>query len=224
MDLAAVRQATYRLFAHSLLYPDGERLRALAAAARELEHADPVWEAFAFHSDWCSFLHCLEELPLRDLPALQNEYVTNFLARTGELPCPIWESAYLAGDPSAAGLVLAQLEREYAQAGLAPSPSLRAGPDHAAVELEFMSFLCGQEVGAWNKRDAGQALLLCRGQRAFLRHHLQGWFPQLSRRVACAMAASAYAPVTRAATAFVVHDSDLLDALVDLLESPGDAG
>ncbi|MFQ5860738.1 MAG: molecular chaperone, partial [Dehalococcoidia bacterium] len=146
-----------------------------------------------------------------------------FVVNRAGIPCPIYESAYLGEDPSAKGWLLAQLEGEYAQVGLSPSPALREPPDHAAVELEFMAFLCSCEAEAWEEKDLPKALRECQRQRTFLERHLAWWFPQFACKVAATNRDSVFATAARATTAFLAHDSDLVDALLQQLEGVREA-
>ncbi|KKL62647.1 hypothetical protein LCGC14_2183120, partial [marine sediment metagenome] len=53
-------------------------------------------------------------------------------------------------------------------------------------------------------------------QRTFLEQHLHRWFPQLARRLrSVATETSLYRRLADATLAFVVHDADLVGALVE---------
>jgi TorA maturation chaperone TorD len=130
-------------------------------------------------------------------------------------PCPLHESAYVDRTGREHGLVAVAVERAYAAAGVALSPSAAGElPDHAGFELEFLSHLCAQEAQAWEARAPAEAVGLLRSQRQFLDLHLLRWFPILVRRVSDSVdSASVYADIVEAAHAFVVHDRDLIGLL-----------
>ncbi|MFQ5874897.1 MAG: molecular chaperone, partial [Dehalococcoidia bacterium] len=202
------------LFSQSLLYPDEERLANMSNAARELDRQDQAWAAFPFFPQWSRFLRCLKDLANQDPVAIQNEYVSNFQVNRAGIPCPIYESAYLEEDPSLIPSLLADLEGEYAQVGLFPSPVLREPPDHAAVELEFMAFLCSREAEAWQEQGHPELLQMLQRQRDFLKHHLSRWFAEFARTVAATNRDSVFAAATAATWSFLAHDHDLLGSLI----------
>jgi TorA maturation chaperone TorD len=212
--LTRQRQAAYRLFSQSLVYPDTMRLETIGIVAGELVRQSEPWAAFAFFQEWNQFLHAVAGLSHQEAAALQGEYTSSFQVNRPSVPCPIYESVYLAAEPSAAALLLAQLEGDYARAGLVASQSPRQAPDHAAVELEFMSFLCAQEAERWEAEDIRQARQFLRKERRFLKTHLVRWFPEFTGRVNALNPGGVFASATRAAEAFIVHDCDLIDSLL----------
>ena len=213
-DLARFRQAAYRLFSTMLLYPDEERLKTVTTVAGELEKQADFLATFSFFIQWRELLDVLQGLSGVDTAAIQEQYVQIFMVNPEYAPCLPHESAY-AEAKDAPGWTAVELEREYAAAGLALASSLREAPDHAAVELEFMSFLCSQEASAWEARHQDKGIVALKRQTAFLEKHLSRWFPMLSRRVAEKDDSEIYATVTRAAEAFISHDRGLVEALVD---------
>lgn len=216
--LAQFRAVTYRLFSHIFLYPHGERLLAVAAAARELQEQGAVLARFAFFEQWQQLLHQLQGLGERDAGELQGKFVSLFSVNAGgDLPCPPYESTYRvpAGQPT--GWLLAQVEQEYTAAGLTLSPSLGELPDHLAVEMEFVASLCGQEAQAWEERDLVHGIAALQRQKAFLDRHLARWLPDFTWRVMAADGKGLFAAVSRGAQSFISYDCDFLDALVAML-------
>lgn len=67
------------------------------------------------------------------------------------------------------------VKAQYRRAGLEISGEL---PDHAAVELEFLSYLARRE-----EEDAGQARKWRADRYRFLREHAGRWLPQVGRRL-----------------------------------------
>ncbi|MBI4201517.1 MAG: molecular chaperone TorD family protein [Chloroflexi bacterium] len=214
-DLALFRQVAYRLFSQSLLYPDEARLAMLATVAGEIGGWDEGLWGFAFAPGWSRLLSCLKESCSPSATHIESEYVSLFLANEAGVPCPIYESAYLGEDPSATGLLLGQLEKEYRLMGLSPSPDLKEPPDHAAVELEFMAFLCSREAEAWGRQTLAEAIRAVEAERVFLASHLTRWFPGIAGRVAAVARESRFAVITESACSFSGHDCDLLAALLE---------
>ncbi len=217
-DLARFRQAAYRLFSTMLLYPDGERLKTVTTVAGELGDQTDFLATSSFFIQWRELLDVLQGLSGVNTAAIQEEYVQIFMVNPDYAPCLPYESAY-AEEGSNPGWTAVELEREYAAAGLALASSLREAPDHAAVELEFMAFLCNQEASAWEARHLDEGIDALKRQSAFLEGHLGRWFPVFARRVAEKDSSKIYATVTRAAEAFISHDRGLVEALVDRFES-----
>ncbi|MGQ9630546.1 MAG: TorD/DmsD family molecular chaperone [bacterium] len=212
VDLARFRQTAYRLFAASLLYPDEERLATLVLEARALKAESDPLAAFPFFGHWQSFLDALQGIVECEVAGVEGEYVRLFLVNP---VAPPYESFYLDPQGQSRGWIVAQLGREYNCAGLTLSPSLGEPPDFVAVELEFMSFLCGKEVQSWEGEDLEQNIRVLDRQRAFLGRHLGRWFPPFAWQVRKEAPEGLYGVVVEAADAFVQHDVDLLDLLVE---------
>jgi TorA maturation chaperone TorD len=207
LEMARLRQALYRFLGMLFLYPDETRLVKVRTAAGELLEADRLWETSDFALPLQRLLTAL--VGLSEEAAEQLEAAHNHLIRVKPV-APPYESFYLDSEGQARGLIVNQLEAEYASAGLALSPSLMDMPDHLAVELEFMSFLCGQEVRARETRNEADNIQIRTRQRAFLDQHLVKWFPQFARRVREAAPESLYSVIVEAAYAFLRHDLGFL--------------
>lgn len=130
-------------------------------------------------------------------------------------PCPLHESAYLDPTGRRRGLITAAVERAYAEAGLALSPSASGElPDHVALELEFLSHLCAGEETAWRRRRADEAAAFLDRERRFLDEHLLRFLPSLVRRVR-ESGSGFYTDAAAAGHAFVLHDRDLISLLLE---------
>lgn len=211
-DVARLRQGAYRLLATLLLYPSQERLGVAPDAARYLRRRSPWAAGLAFYGPWDGLLRQVVNLGPAQLDALGDAYSTLFVGNTTRGAVSLCESAYVDPLAMSPGQVLAQVEAAYAAAGLRPASGGEA-PDHAAVELEFASFLCGQEAEAWEAALLSKALDALRLQKGFLEQHLGRWLELPCRGVAARDGRSFYARVLRAAWALVAHDADLVRAL-----------
>ncbi|MFQ5803692.1 MAG: molecular chaperone [Candidatus Methylomirabilales bacterium] len=217
-DLARFRQAAYRLFSTMFLYPDEERLRTVATVAGELGNQTDFLATFSFFIQWRDLLVRLRGLAGVQPASIEEQYVYVFIANPDYAPCLPYESAHV-GSAAAPGWTAVELEREYAAAGLSISSSLKEAPDYAAVELEFMAFLCYQEACAWEGSRLTDGIEALKRQANFLERHLGRWFPAFARRVAAKDNGEVYAPLARAAEVFISHDRGLVEALVDGFES-----
>jgi len=115
---------------------------------------------------------------------LRVEYNRLFVG-PGRLPCPPYESVYRkdrAADEMGTlmGPSALDVKSRYAEAGLEISKSFKDYPDHVAVELEFMNFLCSKEAATTDDVEKED---LRRKQREFLEKHIRKWAGEFSDRV-----------------------------------------
>ncbi|MFQ5946174.1 MAG: molecular chaperone [Anaerolineae bacterium] len=211
-DLARHRQAAYRLFGGVLLYPAEERLRTLSAVARELERAGQELAGFAFFPQWIRFLRALMQCEGTGTAGLEEAYVRLFVVNPDGL-CPPYASHYLAAEAPA--WVIAEIEREYASSSVSLAPSLGEPPDHVAVELEFLSLLCGEEAQAWDRKALPDAMQRLQVESRFLTSHLCPWVSEFARIVALEDGGGFYSLATEAMWTFVEQDRELLGALLE---------
>ncbi|MBI4307622.1 MAG: molecular chaperone TorD family protein [Chloroflexi bacterium] len=217
--LARLRQGTYRLLATLLLYPDPETLRVTPEAARSLGRASSWAAGLAFYGAWDNLLRQVANLGPTEAEELQEAYSVLFVGNAVQKAVSLCESAYV--DPLAMppGQLIAQVETDYAAAGLHVASRGQA-PDHATVELEFVSFLCGVEADAWNSGLSLKALDALERQRRFLGQHLGQWLPSLARSVTSRDEWGFYSGVTRVAWTLAAHDVDFVTALTTYHRSP----
>ncbi len=213
-----LRRVAYRFFGALFLYPDEMRLAKWILTAEALAQERDVQVAFPFFQSWQRLLARLQSLDESALGTLQEVYISLFMVHRDDPPCLPYESFYRDPYGQAAGWVAAQLEREYVAAGLALAPSLRDLPDHVAVELEFMAFLCDREAEAWEHGALADGMRSLKEEHSFLEEHLGAWFPAFAQRVRRAAPQSLYAVAVEAADAFVHHDRDWVRLLMKRIE------
>ena len=208
-DLAELRQGLYRFFGGALLLPDGERRDTLPEAAALLDS----WgiDDFAFAGPWRELLDALSVAP--PAQALEAEYLRLFMAGRDGALCPPSESQYVGAAGQAAASVVIELNREYAELGLAVAPQAPYAADHAATELEAMAALCHQEAHAWEEGTEGEAVRTLRRQWRFLDRHLARWLPRFAEELRRRSPTGFYPVLVDAASAFVRHDRELVTVL-----------
>ncbi len=214
--LAELRAAVYRVLGTSLLYHETGWLAEAAPLAAALRAGTRPLARFAFWPAWARFVRALGRLSAADLPTLEGQYVGCFVAAPDRAVSLPYESAW--GDRAAAPAVLAALEREYAGAGFVVAPSLGEPPDHAAVELEFLSVLCAGEAAAWGWGALEEAAERLRREARFIAAHPGAWIPRLADRLAAQGGSGFYGAAVEAARALLAHDRDLVAALLGRLE------
>lgn len=195
-----LHQALYRLFAWLLLYPDQERLNTLRAGAAELLECRSLWGNESYAEPLSLVLKKLACLDDQDGEALASENSRLFAVRP---LAPPYESLYTAPSTEGRGWVSAQLERLYGRYGLAIN-SLNELPDHLAVELEFLSYLCEQEATAMQTGDTQGAQAYHQAQADFLDRHLRKWLGAFCSKVQAAAPAGFYADVVEALAAVAI--------------------
>lgn len=238
-DLTDLRRATYRLCALVFLRwaapcgsgsgPNGDVLQATAALSRawaesnigvdflirdHLERLESAYER-----------ECRTEAhstgpPVDASPLSNNRRVVD--------PARLCEAGWVAGNPTDAGGVIRDLEMRYRLAGASlTNPALP--PDHIAVELEFMAYLCDKvrhkletDLPAQSclnedaRNEASKAELLksmFEQQKSFLKTHLLNWLPSLCGYLDSVSRGSSAAAAGRLAWIIAMHDIDLFDAL-----------
>jgi DMSO reductase family type II enzyme chaperone len=197
----------YRLFSSLFLYPSGDRLATLRAAAEELLHEHGLWPTLDFAESWYGLLNVMARLDEESTATIEEEYVRLFLVNPN---APPYESVYRDPDGHTRGLIAVQLAREYAEAGLALAPSMKEPPDHIAVELEFMSFLCDLEAQKSEANAQEECSRALERQHVFLRQHLGHWFPIFAQRVREAAPEKLYGAVIEVVDAFIGYDLEVL--------------
>lgn len=207
-DLATFRQGAYRLLAAWLLYPDEDALAVAREASAFMRQYDEMASTLAWWPSWDRLLTALADLPAEAVADLAADYMRLFGGSGTQRAIPLWESAYLRSS-EAGSLTTADIAGEYRHHGL--DLAAREAPDHLAVELEYLSFLCGAEVEAWLQPD-GEPVAALESEHQFLEQHLQHWAPTVAARIA-ERGSELYSAISRAAADLVVTDVALTGTL-----------
>jgi len=214
-DLAELRGTTYGLLGSLFCYPAPADLAELVAEARGFPPRRCLAREFPFLWPLRSLLDRLCSLEESERAQLEHEYVGLLVINTSQPPCPPYESVYVERQGRERGLVSVAVERAYAVSGVALADR-RELPDHAALELGFLSVLCDEEEQAWRNGEVERARDYLRREEDFHERHLQRWFSIFALRLArLAAPGSFYRLLAGAAHAFVVHDRDLVGMLLE---------
>lgn len=196
------RAALYRWLARGFAYPDTGHTREMARAYARLDHA-----------------LLREMLPPRLVKALARtgrawrgrtdaelaaDYVRLFL---GSGPVALHETAYGDAQRLAGRTVeLADVSGFYLAFGVKLAERDPDLPDHASVELEFLSLLLLKEAYALARGRLASYRIARDAAAAFLRDHLGRWLGALHRRLEEHAPASPYAVLAALAEPLVAHE------------------
>lgn len=98
-----------------------------------------------------------------------------------EMKAPPYGSIYLENTHLVMGDSTMEVAKIYQDAGL--KVELHEPPDHIAIELEFMAFLCAGEVEKIQTGNEVEQQKLQDSQKQFLRSFIAPWVPQFCQRI-----------------------------------------
>ena len=155
--------------------------------------------------------------PEVDSPSLSNvdlkkEYLRLFVG-PGHVKCSPYESIYRQDRPILAkGLVMgpstADVRRRYAEADLILAKNFNDLPDHIAVEMEFMHFLCAEELRALEDGNSQESTKRREMQQEFLREHLEPWVDRFAECVLRSTRSSFHKSAANLLKTFVKSESE----------------
>lgn len=79
-----------------------------------------------------------------DIAVLETEYVRLFIAGSGGIPAPLYESCHLATTPRTMGQSALDMQTRLQEAGLEISLDSNEPADHLTIELEFLFYLLSE--------------------------------------------------------------------------------
>lgn len=126
--------------------------------------------------------------------------------------CPSDELSYRTKSP--AGAILADVAGFYRAFGYPYAEGEDEKPDHAAMELGFVSFLFAKEAHALSARNTAAADLIRKGRLGFLTDHLSRWLRAFASTLAEQAPGSFYAAAAEIAASTVLKEIPA-DALED---------
>lgn len=215
-DLARLRQGVYRLLASVLLYPDREWWETIPPLAGALVEETGQLMAFAFWGEWERLLIALQDLSESDRKTMETVYTKELLMNDPSEGCSPYESVYVKREDVA--WLMGELDGIYAKDGFSVSPSSGQMPDHASVQLEFMSLLCSQEAEAWAEENSEEAARLLGRQEQFLRTHLGDWFPRFASSFQAKKPGHFYSLGCQSVGSYLAHELDLLPQFIERFE------
>lgn len=176
---AQMRQALYKLCSTLFLYPSEDIIISLKTYAEELKTNSSIWKQYFFADKLMHLIEQVLTINPSDRKPIVDEYNRLFFIKPAVSP---YETSYPSKSSQSQPLIAAELSGIYSQAGLEVSPELNDFPDHIAIELEFMSFLCSNEIEASREKDLKKLSASRKDQIGFLSKHLALWYPEFARR------------------------------------------
>ncbi|HXG23789.1 MAG TPA: molecular chaperone TorD family protein, partial [Chthonomonadales bacterium] len=163
----ALRSCLLRLLALSLGYPTVDRFEAMRKSLETcIEYRDRLPKRIAERLS--QFAAAIQPL---DHDAYESKYLKVF-THVCAADCNPCETSYMAKHIFQVSQRMAAITGFYRAFGLETSGER---PDHVAVELEFLAFLCYRESLEWMEGSRQNALTMRQGQRRFLERHLGKW-------------------------------------------------
>lgn len=175
-DLAGLRQALYRLIAIGAMHPSGGGDQEVADILTALQQEDVLMARIPWYPAFRQVRRGLEGLATmpeayRDELFKQIDDPPKSSGRNGARG-----SVYLMMGGLQAGELIGSLEGLYRKTGLEWDRDSGIAPDGAAVQLDFLRYLCGLEAMAWEAEDAGKANAFLDQEMAFLADHIGAWY------------------------------------------------
>ena len=203
-----IRQFLYRYFAAFFLYPNQERLLKLQTFSERLADLGDEWAHLPFAAPLKALVDLMRGFPLVEKKALVDEFNRLFQVKP---VAPPYETYFRATAGHLDGRIAAEIHQAYASSGLNPSPILNEQPDHLALELEFLSFLCGKEIEAIRADDQEAADLVRNEQGRFLEEHLARWFPAFAKKAGSEAQLEVHRKLLQSLFAFLRNELAILE-------------
>ncbi len=149
---------------------------------------------------------------------LAAEYAGLFLG-VRQIPPHPSESAYMSTDH-----LIMQKPRDdvmmlYRAMGFEKAKEFTEPEDHIALELQFMANLCEKTTEAMKSNKTEDARKYLEAQRNFLNEHLGKWVPSLAADIFKGGRREFYKAVAKVTKGFVAMDSEMVQELLDALDS-----
>jgi TorA maturation chaperone TorD len=108
----------------------------------------------------------------------------------------------------------------YMSMGLEKLDKFREPEDHIAMELQFMTYMCGKTSEALKSGNNAQAKKYLEVQRDFLNEHLAKWVPMLAADILKGAKREFYKAVAKITEGYVQWDKEVVLEMIDGLFVP----
>ncbi len=207
-EFCIARAVSYRVLARCFSSPDRELLDLFDSA--RIEDFLESWRYLGLDAGQkiARIAGWLGECPNREaaLEELEKEYTRLFVNAYPHVVAPPYSSVYLDKDRQVWGPSTSEVVKLYMAAGLGIAEDFHDIPDHIAAELEFASYLIGeQQKGRGN--DSAPILELVSIEKRFLEGHLFKWAPVFFSQVIECSRVTFYREIALLAREFVEWDA-----------------
>lgn len=165
----------------------------------------------------------LKDLRNRDLEQvrleLAVEYANLFLGIKGKISHPS-ESAYQTKGFLEANEIVVDVLNAYWDAGVDKAEEFAEPPDHIAVELQFMAYLCKKIIESVEKGEKDDILKYIQMQSSFLTKHLSQWIPSFAKDVIKTAEADFYKALAIITKRFIELDNAFVKNLLQGMAGP----
>ncbi len=183
IDVALGRSYLYRWLSRAFRYPDADLLASLEEPALASLEAtlEQLTEGLGdtLHPVLDTLRATTADL---DLAQLQSDHRRVF-GHIESSPCPPYETRYGSRHLFQQTQQLSDIAGFYRAFGLDLSDGANERPDHLAIELEFLHFLCFKEAYALEHHGLEQVELCRDAEAKFLKEHLLPWAPSFAKRL-----------------------------------------
>lgn len=182
-DAAVGRSDLYLWLSRTFRYPDADTMSGLEEST--LNYLEAMLNTFserardALHPVLATLRATSTGL---ELPSLQSEHRRVF-GHIESSSCPPYETRYGSRHLFQQTQQLADIAGFYRAFGLDLSEGANERPDHLAIELEFLHFLCLKEAYALAHHGPEQVELCRDAEAKFLMEHLLSWAPSFAKRL-----------------------------------------
>lgn len=137
--------------------------------------------------------------------------------KEGYSPPPPYESVY-RGEGRVMGKYTIIVMRKYLQHGFIVLDEYAGPQDYIGVELKFMSFLCYNEMKAWENNDQKNGKKYINKEREFLEEHIIQWIPNFCKIIERNSREEFYRGVAKLTREFLRTDLESIDLILKLLQ------
>ena len=208
LNQTMLRQVLYRFFGSLFLYPDEELLSDIQNGTKEILNNDDLWKDQVIAEKLMALTMFLESINRECRKTIVDEYNRLFLVKP---KAPPYESSYIKLSGQSEGMIAAEISGIYGQAGLIVDPETNELPDHIAVELEFMSFLCEKEKIALQDGYQEGVITVQKQQQKFVDEHLACWYPKFAKQTLLETKKSLYEILTLTTFVFLKNELEYLE-------------
>lgn len=178
--MATYRMGIYRLMSNAFLYePSSDELRDMVCLAKASADCNCRESEQAFLETFTSF-------ETDDYEALRtqvaSEYAELFIGPRPPL-APLYGSVYLDLHERLFADSTMKVRSHYENCGLRAKRRNQVPEDHIGSELEFMAWLCGEEISALEQNEGELASQILGEQLRFLKECLVSWVGDFTQKI-----------------------------------------